>query len=354
VTATAARATDGIVRRGARVAILRTRRARVAGALVLGAGVLLVAIASLAIGSVELPADTVLAALFAYDGSNDHVIVRELRGPRTLLGLAAGASLALAGGVLQALTRNPLAEPGIFGVNAGASLAVVASIAFLGTTGPAGYVWFAFAGAAATSLAVFALGAVGRPEGNAVRVALAGVVLAAVLGSITAAILVLDASTLDRYRFWAVGSLAGQELSALAGVLPFLVVGAAIALGTGRQLDTLSLGDDVARGLGLRVGLIRTLGTAAQVLLTGSVVAVAGPIGFVGLAAPHAARVLVGAGYPWILATSALIGAALLVAADIVGRIVLRPGEVEVGIMTAFVGVPLFLWLVRRRRIVEV
>ncbi|MGH2380634.1 MAG: FecCD family ABC transporter permease [Candidatus Limnocylindria bacterium] len=327
---------------------------RLAGLGAAAAVLLLACLGSLALGSAELELGTVVGAFTAFDGSNGHLIVLELRLPRTLIGLGVGAALGLAGCVMQGVTRNPLAEPGILGINAGASLAVVIAIALLGIAQPADYVWFALAGAALASVLVYALGLLGRGGAAPLRLVLAGAVLAALLTSLTSAILVLDANTLDQFRFWAVGSIAGRDLGVLAAVLPFLVLGGALALVSGRQLNALSLGDDVARSLGQRVGIVRLALAASVVFLAGVAVAAAGPIAFVGLAVPHAARALVGSDYRWLLPYSAVLGPALLLASDILGRILARPGELQVGIMTALIGAPVLIWLVRQRRLAQV
>lgn len=331
-----------------------TNLGRASGLAIVALGLAIVVLASLALGSAELEISSVIGAFTAFDGSNAHLIVLELRLPRTLVGIAAGAALGLAGTVMQGVTRNPLAEPGILGVNAGAALAVVVAIALLGITDPGGYVWFALLGAAAASIAVYALGAVGQGGSAPLRLALAGAVLAALLTSLTSAVLVLDANTLDQFRFWVVGSIAGRDLHVLAQVLPFVVAGSALALVSGRQLNALNLGEDVARSLGQRTDLVRLGMAGAVVLLAGAAVAAAGPIAFVGLAVPHAARTIVGPDYRWILPYAALLGPTLLLAADIVGRILARPGEVQVGIMTALIGAPVLVWLVRQRRLAEV
>lgn len=325
-----------------------TRGAGLAGATcLLGLCVL----ASLAYGSVEMGWGTVVAAFTAFDGSNEHIIVRELRVPRTLIGLGAGAALALAGALMQGVTRNPLAEPGILGINAGAALAVVLAIFLLGVTSVGAYVWFAFAGAAAAAVVVYALGSAGRDGATPVKLALAGTVLAALLSSFTSAILVLDVDSLDQFRFWVVGSLAGRDMGVLLVVLPFLAVGIVIALAAGRALNAISLGEDVARSLGQRVALTRVVVAVAVVLLAGASVAAAGPIAFVGLAVPHAVRIVVGTDWRWVLAYCALAGPILLLGADILGRVMVRPAELEVGIVTALVGGPVFIALARRRRL---
>lgn len=316
-------------------------------------GLVVVGLGSIAYGSKPIPLGRVLDALFAFDGSNDHLIIRSLRLPRTLIGVGVGAALGLAGAVMQGVTRNPLAGPGVLGVNAGASLAVVIAIYAFDLGSLSIYVWFAFLGAAAASLLVYGLGSLGREGATPVKLALAGAAVSALLGSLTTAILLLDVATLDQFRFWVVGSLAGRDATILRQVLPFLAVGAVLALGSARALNTLSLGDDVARSLGQRVGLARSAGALAVVLLTGAAVAAAGPIGFVGLTVPHIARAVTGPDYRWVLPYSAVLAPLLLLGADILGRMVARPGELQVGIVTALLGAPFFVALVRRRKLAE-
>lgn len=314
---------------------------------------LMVLLASVAYGSKPLPVGTVLDALFAFDGSNDHLIVRHLRLPRTVVGLGVGVALGLAGAVMQGVTRNPLADPGIFGVESGAALAVVVAIKSFGVATVSGYLWFAFAGAAVASVAVYGLGSVGRGGATPVKLALAGAAMAALFSSFTSAILLLDVTTLDQFRFWVVGSLAGRDAGVAAQLAPFLLVGVVLALGSARALNALALGDDVARALGQRVGAARGVGALAVVVCSGAAVAAAGPIGFVGLTVPHVARALCGPDYRWVLPWSLLLAPSLLLGADVVGRLVARPAELQVGIVTAFVGAPFFVALVRRRKLAE-
>jgi iron complex transport system permease protein len=319
----------------------------------LAAGVV-VLVAVLATSLVVGARPTALAAAFdairAYDpGLDDHVIVRQLRLPRTLIGLLAGIGLGLAGAVMQGITRNPLADPGLLGVNAGAALAVVIAIHLFGVASLTGYVWFAFAGAALASVAVYLLGATGRDGATPIKLALAGAALTALLGSITTGVLLVDATTLDQFRFWAVGSLSGRDGTMAAQAAPFVVIGAVVALGTARSLDVLALGDDVARSLGQHIGLVRLTAAASVVVLAGTATAAAGPIVFVGLTVPHIARSITGPDHRWLLAYSAVLAPILLVGADVLGRVVARPGEVQVGIITAMLGAPVFVALVRRR-----
>jgi iron complex transport system permease protein len=320
-----------------------------AAALVALAGCVL---ASLAIGSVGVPIAEVVAAFTAFEDSDSHVIVRELRLPRTEVGLLAGAALGASGALMQGVTRNPLAEPGILGINAGAALAVVVAIQ-LGVSSVLGYAWFALLGAGIAAVLLFALGASGRGGATPIKLALAGAVLAGLLTALTSAVLVFDARTLDEFRFWIVGSIAGRDADVALTVAPFIGAGLLLALAAGRWLNALALGDDVARSLGQRVGRARVATTAGFVLLAGAAVAAAGPIAFVGLTVPHVARALVGPDYRWIVPYSIVLGAALLLAGDVAGRVVARPSELAVGIVTAVLGAPAFIWLVRRPRLVE-
>jgi iron complex transport system permease protein len=346
VTIVAARAAEP----GTRSGRVHGRRAGTAVA----AAVLLLAVtlASLALGSKPLTPGQVWHALVAPDGGEASVIVRELRVPRTLLGLTVGPALALAGVLLQALTRNPLAEPRILGVSAGASLGVVVAIAVAGVGTLAGYVWFGVAGAFLAGLLVFGIAHRTREGASPLTLALVGVALDASLGAVVIGLLTVDSRTFEDYRFWVVGGLTGRDAAVAAQVAPFVLAGVLLAAFAARGLDALALGDDVARGLGHRVGLVRIAGGAGAVLLTGAAVAAAGPIAFIGLAVPHLARALVGADHRWTLALAALLGPALLLAADIVGRLVAPPGEVPAGIVTALLGAPLLVVLIRRARVV--
>ncbi|PZF83855.1 iron ABC transporter permease [Jiangella anatolica] len=297
---------------------------------------------------------TVFDAVVAYDPAlEDHVIFRELRLPRTVLGLLVGVALGVSGAVMQGVARNPLADPGILGVSAGAALAVVVAISVLGITSLIGYVWWAFAGAAITSVFVYAVGSLGRAGGTPVKIALAGAAIAAFLSSITSAILVVDLSTLDQFRFWAVGSLAERGWDIVAQVAPFIALGTVLALVSSRQLNALALGDDVARSLGQHVGRSRVLAAVCVVFLVGAATAAAGPIGFVGLTVPHVARVITGPDYRWVVPYSAVLAPILLLGADVIGRVVVRPGELQVGIVTALIGAPFFIALVRRRKLAQ-
>jgi iron complex transport system permease protein len=310
----------------------------------------LAVLASFAVGARGLALDTVWQALTRFDPADgDHAVVHA-RIPRTVLGLLAGAALGLAGAAMQGVARNPLADPGIIGINAGAALAVVTGIYIFGVSSLTGYIWFAFVGAAAAAVVVYLIASLGRDGATPVKLALAGAALSAGLFSLMNVILVSSRDTLDRFRFWQVGGIAGRDWSVIVPGLPFLLLGALIVLATGRILNNLALGDDIARGLGQRVGLARGITALGIVLLCGSATALAGPIGFVGLIIPHAVRFLTGPDYRWILPFSLVLAPALLLTADVIGRVVLLPGEVPAGIMTALVGAPVFVWLVRRSK----
>ena len=334
--------------------LVRARWLRTVGLVAACAVLFLVCLASVAYGSKAIAFSTVIEAFTAFDPTvDDHIIVRSLRVPRTVIGLLVGAALGLSGAVMQGVARNPLADPGLLGVNAGASLAVAVAIFVFGIGTLTGYVWFAFLGAALAMLVVYLLGSAGRGGPTPVKLALAGAALTAGLISLTSAILLLDAATLDVFRFWQVGALAGRDADIARQVAPFIAVGTVMALATGRLLNALSLGDDVARSLGQRVGRARWFSAAAVVLLAGSATAAAGPIGFVGLTIPHVARAITGPDYRWVLPYSAVLAPILLLGSDILGRVLARPGELQVGIVTALVGAPFFIALVRRRKLVE-
>lgn len=304
---------------------------------------------SITLGAADISAGTVFAALFQFDGSFDHLIIRTVRLPRVLAGAVVGAALAVAGAIMQGLTRNPLASPGILGINAGASFAVVLAVLLLGSPPLSSYALFAFIGAAVAAVFVYALGSVGRGGATPLKLTLAGAVFAAFVSSFTTAILIMDQNTLDQVRFWTAGSLAGREMPLLVQTAPYIFVGLLGALLLGRQITTLSLGDDVAAGLGQNTGWLKLLAAATVVLLAGGAVALAGPIGFVGLVVPHVVRFLVGVDYRWILPYAALVGAILVTLADIGARLVIRPQELPVGVMMALLGAPFFIYLARTK-----
>ncbi|GAA2507743.1 FecCD family ABC transporter permease [Winogradskya humida] len=334
----------------------RVRRAvaLTTGLVVLAAALAGAALLSLAVGSQHVPFGTVLEALVHPDDSvRDSLIVTEVRIPRTLIGLLAGFALGLAGAIIQAVTRNPLADPGILGVNAGAGLFVVIGISVFGVTSLTGYVWFGFAGAALAAVVVYTIGSMGRGGATPVKLAIAGTALTAALLSFTTAVLVTDVQTYDQFRFWQVGSLAGRGMDIAKQGTPFLIVGVVIALASARLLNALALGDDVATSLGQNVGVARLVAAAAVVVLCGTATAMAGPLVFVGLVVPHVARIITGPDHRWLLPYAMLLAPLLLLLADVLGRVIAQPGEVQVGVLTAIIGAPVFVALARRRRLAE-
>ncbi|MEV6522222.1 iron ABC transporter permease [Longispora sp. NPDC051575] len=331
----------------------RGRRARTSGLLALLAGVALAVCLSLALGAEDLSPAAVWHALVSPDGGDPTAIVRELRLPRTVLGVLVGLALGVAGALMQGHTRNPLADPGLLGISAGASFAVVVGISFFGVGAFGGHIWFAFGGALLASVAV--LGVAARPQGgpSPVTITLAGFALSALLAAFTSAILLSDKASLNQFRFWVVGSLSGRDLGIAAQVAPFIAVGLVLALANAPALNALGLGEDVARALGRNVLAARVVGVLAVMLLAGAATAACGPIGFLGLVVPHAARFLTGPDHRWLVPYSALLGVIVLLAADIAGRLLARPSELQTGIVLAVLGAPLFIVLVRRIRLVR-
>ncbi|MGI5502890.1 FecCD family ABC transporter permease [Lentzea sp. CA-135723] len=324
------------------------------GLVLLAGAVVAAALLSLVVGTRDLPFRTVWQALVAFDpASVDHLVISELRLPRTVIGLLAGAALGVAGAVVQGMTRNPLADPGILGVNSGAALFVVFGIQVFGLTTLTGYVWFGLAGAALAAVVVHAIGSLGRGGATPMKLALAGTAFSAVVGSLTTAVLLTNLNTFEDFRFWQVGSLVGRGMDIAVQGLPFLVVGALLAFGAARSLNALALGEDVATSWGLNVRNARILCGVSVVLLCGAATAMAGPIGFLGLVVPHAARLVTGPDHRWLLPYSALMAALLLLLADVLGRVLLPSGEVQVGLVTAVIGGPVFVLLARRRKVAE-
>ncbi|MGY1630853.1 FecCD family ABC transporter permease [Geodermatophilus sp. SYSU D01186] len=351
-TTDAAPRTPGAVAPPRTRGLLRGRGPRFLAALALLLLVVASAALSIAVGTRSIGLGTVWQALTDSSlGSEEAVIVRELRLPRTALGLLVGLALGVAGALTQGHTRNPLGDPGLLGVTAGASLGVVLAIWALGLSTPAGYVWFGFAGALTGTVLVFTLGSAGRGGATPVTLALAGAALSALLYALVRAILVSDSDSLDSFRFWVVGALAGRGADIAWQVAPFIAAGLVLALLNAPALDLLGLGEDVARGLGQRVWLARLVGLGAVTLLCGAATAACGPIAFVGLVVPHVVRALTGPAHRWLVPLSGLLGAAFLLLADVLGRVVARPGELQVGIVLALVGAPFFIALIRRRQL---
>ena len=316
--------------------------------LVLGVLSVLLCLVSLAVGSHSLTLEEVAGAFVPGRTTVASVIVWQLRMPRTVLAVMVGASLAVAGVVMQGLTRNPLAEPGILGINAGASLSVVLSMSLLGLTDVSDFLWFAFAGAALAAFLVHLMSVCSADAGPA-RLVLAGVALGASLRSITGTITMYDSVTFDSYRFWVLGSLADRDAVLLVWVAPFLAVGLVLALASGLTLNALALGEEQAKVLGVSPRRARALALTSITLLCGASTAAVGPISFVGLVVPQVLRLALGADQRRLLAVSLVAGPVLLLAADVVGRVILDSGEMEAGVVTAFIGGPVLLVMVIQR-----
>lgn len=328
--------------------ILGSRALLLPGLLICAALLVLCLLWSITLGAADITPSVVYEALFAFDATNfDHLIIQTVRLPRVLAGVVVGASLAVAGAVMQGVTRNPLADSGILGINSGAAFAVVVAVYLLGAPTLSTYALFGFIGAGIAAALVYTLGSAGRGGATPLRLTLAGVILSAFVTSFTTAILIFDQETLDQIRFWTAGSLAGREMDLVAQTTPYMLVGLTVALILSRQITTLSLGDDVAKGLGQNTVWVKLLAAGLVVLLAGGAVALAGPIGFVGLVAPHVVRFLVGVDYRWIIPYTALLGAILVTLADVGSRVLIRPQELPVGVVMAFVGAPFFIALAR-------
>ena len=329
--------------------------AGLAAGLVLLIGVLLVVcFFSITLGSRGVGVPTIWKAFTDFDpGSASETVIREMRVPRTLIGVLAGAALGLSGAILQGVTRIPLADPGIMGINAGAAAFIVFGIMILGVQGVIGYVWLAFAGAAAATVVVYGVASFGREGATPVKLALAGAAVTAVLSSLTSAIVMTNVDALNELRFWQVGSLAGRYMPVFWQTAPFILVGLVVAMLTGRALNGLALGEDLALALGQRLRLTRFVMFATVAVLCGAATAACGPIVFVGLVVPHLARFICGPDYRWILPYALVLTPIVLLVADIVGRVVVSPGELQVGVVLGVFGAPAFIALVRYRNLAE-
>lgn len=323
-------------------------RALLLPGLLLSLGLLVLALLwSITLGAADITPEVVYDALFNFDEEIfDHLIIQTVRFPRVLAGLIVGAALAVAGAIMQGLTRNPLADSGILGINAGAAFAVVMVAFVFDAPSLSAYSFAGLTGAAVAASFVYGIGSLGGTA-TPLRLTLAGVILTAFVSSLTTAILIQDQETLEKIRFWTAGSLAGRDMPIIAQTAPFIAVGLVGAMLISRQITTISLGEDVAKGLGQNTVIIKLIAAGLVVLLSGGAVALAGPIGFVGLVIPHIARFMVGVDYRWIIPYSALLGGILVTLADVAARVALRPQELPVGIMMAVIGAPFFIYLAR-------
>lgn len=314
-------------------------------------GAVLCVFASLALGSRNIGPEEVMRALFHADSESFNALVVRERIPRTVFSIIAGASLGVSGALMQAITRNPVADPSILGVNTGASLFVVSGIAFFHINTAGEYIWFALAGAAVTAVFVYRIGSMGYGGATPIKLALAGAATSAALSSLVSAVILPRTDVMHAFRFWQVGSVSGATWEGILTVSPFLAAGLIIGILSAPALNALALGDDVATGLGVKTGMVRIAGALAGVLLCGATTALTGPIGFVGLMIPHTMRLICGPNMRYIVPMSAVGGAILLTASDTIGRIIGRPGELEAGIITAFFGAPILVLIAMRAKV---
>lgn len=338
--------------RAAPAGVARSSLVRTIGFFAALAVLALVTLLSISVGARDISIPVIWDALWSFDPTSDeHVAIRELRVPRTLVGLIVGPALGMCGALIQAYTRNPLADPGILGVNAGATFAVTLAVGFLGVTAPLGYVWFALIGAGVVTVLVYLLGSTGGGRATPAKLTLAGVAISAVLGGLTTAITLGNRNLFDDMRFWGAGSIGGRQIDIVFSFAPLILLGLILGLAVSRSLNALALGDELAASLGVRTGRVRVVVIIAVTLLAGTATALAGPIAFVGLMIPHVVRWFVGPDQRWILAYTIVLAPVLLLISDIVGRVILPNGELRVGLVTAIVGAPVLIALARRRSV---
>lgn len=328
--------------------ILHSVKSKVVGIII---GILLLILFnffSIILGYTDIKFQTMIDAFTNFNGSNEHIIIQDVRLPRALIATAVGASLGVAGALLQALTRNPLASPDILGFNAGASFSIVVALMLFSVTSLQATTWIAFFGATIAGLLVYFLGSIGRDGMTPIKMTLAGAAIAALFGSLTQGLLVMDESALEQVLFWMSGSVQGRKLEILLAVLPYLVLGLIIAISISNKINILTMGEDVAKGLGQRTLFVKLITGLSVILLAGGSVAIAGPIGFIGIVVPHVVRSFAGNDYRWIIPYCGVAGGLFLLMADIGARYVLMPEEVPVGIMTALIGTPFFIYIARK------
>ncbi|WP_156184530.1 FecCD family ABC transporter permease [Rossellomorea marisflavi] len=317
----------------------------------IGTVVLLVAFIALSIvyGYTDTSWKAAFDTFMEPDGSTEHLVIQNIRLPRALIAAAVGGSLAISGVLMQTLTKNPLASPGIFGINAGGGFMVVMAVTLFGVTSLQSFAWLSFLGAAIAAVGVFIIGGASGSNGlTPMKLTLAGAAITAMFSSFTQGLLVLNEAALEQVLFWLAGSVQGRSLEILAGVFPYILAGWILSLMIAGKMNILAMGEDVAKGLGVKTNILKVISLIAVVLLAGGSVAVAGPIGFIGIVIPHIARKIIGVDHRWLIPYSGLLGAILLLAADIGARYIIMPQEVPVGVMTAVIGAPFFVYVARR------
>lgn len=328
--------------------LLKNNSHRVIGLFLAILLLLLLMCASIVYGYTDTTWKMVLDAFRNNNGSTEHLVIETVRLPRALIAAAVGSSLAIAGAMMQTLTKNPLASPGIFGVNAGASFAVVIAVSLFSIANLQAFTWIAFLGAAVAAVSVYMIGSVGREGLTPMKLTLAGAAISAMFASFTQGFLVLNEAALEQVLFWLAGSVQGRKLEILTNVLPYLMIGWIGSLIIAAKLNVLSMGEDVAKGLGLNTALLKIFAAIFIILLAGGSVAIAGPIGFIGIVIPHMTRAIVGIDHRWVIPFSGILGGILLLAADILARYIIMPQEVPVGVMTAIIGTPFFIYIARK------
>lgn len=327
---------------------LRNTALKISGIIMLSFAVVLLIYLSVVYGVIETNWRHAIEAYTQYNGTNEHIAIRDVRVPRALVAAVVGANLGIAGALLQALTRNPVADTGILGINYGASLFIVFALTFFSVNSITAFTWIAFLGAALTGFAMYGLGSVGRGGMTPIKLTLAGAALGALASSYTNGMLVVNQKAMDEVLFWLSGSVAGRSLDMLMAVMPFVLLGWIGSLLIAGQVNTLLLGEDVARGLGQRTVFVKLTTGMIVIILAGSSVGVAGPISFVGLITPHIARYLVGIDFRWVTLYSAILGSVFLLGADIAARFIAMPGELPIGVVTALLGAPFFIYVARK------
>lgn len=305
---------------------------------------------SILYGSKSVDMETLFDALFT-NKENFSISVVQARIPRTLFGILAGASLGVSGCLMQSITRNPIADPSILGINTGASLFVVVGIAFFSISSPSQYIWLGFTGAILTAILVYGIASVGQSGATPIKLALAGAATSMALMSLVNTIMLPNSQVMDSFRFWQTGSIGGAKWNMILVLLPYFILGLLLSFYLSSSLNTLALGDELATSLGINSKKVRAMAAFAGVLLCGATTALAGPIAFVGLMVPHIMRLLIGSNMHYLLPLSALGGSILLLGADIIGRVIASPAELEVGIITAILGAPVFIYIVRKVKI---
>lgn len=308
-------------------------------------------VASLAFGSRMISLQEILNGIFHFDVSSYEANIIQKRISRTVFSLCCGAALGLSGALMQAVTRNPIADPSILGVNTGAALFVVCGIAFFNISTANQYIWFALAGAMITAVFVYGIGSLGRSGATPIKLVLAGAATSAALSSLVVAIMIPRSQVMDQFRFWQVGSVGGASWDSITTFSPFLIIGLILAIITAPALNALALGDEAAKGLGVRTGVLRMISAFAAVILCGAATALAGPIGFIGLLSTHLMRLILGPDLRYVIPMSAVSGAIILTISDVAGRLLGNPGELEVGVVTAFIGAPLLIFLAMKSKV---